>query len=1605
MTDRADASHGAFPAEPPSTETILGKVAPGVLGDAESARCFLALLLGERFAQRHRGIDPNRLQRAVDEDQRLLADPPGAVGRACVSEPGVDSVFPDCAVLRTHTRDVPYLVESLRQLLDERGFTPRLVLHPIFGVDRNAAGRVRSIRPASTEPDTARHESLIHIEAEGSTAQARAELERAALDVLTAAHAASADRDAIRHRMAGLIATEIGLPESAPPPGPNLMPAETVVDFLRWLLDDNFVFLGARTYESVAVDGTLCAAVRRGSGLGLLADDASSAFAKPRAIHELDPEVRARVLLERRLVLDKTNRSSPIHRRVPMDAVSLRFFDAGRFAREERFVGLYTRKALFEQPTAIPILRTKHRRMLDRAGVIEGSFDERELTALFNALPKEELFLNDPDAILSGIRTLLDAYAQDTLKLVLRPTFSGRLLAIGMALPDRYFSAEGLDAVVAHLEQRLGSSVLERRETRGEPGFRQVYLYAAARPGAAAPDPAALEAEVLALVKPWPERLTDALPSELDPIWERAFPDAYQDLVPVSRAVADVTLLASLADDQPFAIGAVHPGDPDGGDPTATLLRIAHRQPLTLGRMMPVLHNLALEVIDEAAFRVTPAGRAPLHLHVFRVRGRKGELLDPGVVDAAVLEGLARVLEGRSENDPLNGLMTAAGLSWRQVWIVRAYVHHAFQLGLFPSRATAAASLVGQASLARSLVRWFETRFDPDSPDAERRAAESEIGAELARAIEALEDPTDYKVFKALRDLVAATVRTNHFRAPGERSRALALKLEPATLAGVPRPAPKHEIFVQAPGMEGVHLRGGDVARGGIRFSDRPDDYRTEILGLMKTQMVKNAIIVPVGAKGGFILTAPPADRKALADAALEAYRTFIGALLDVTDDRDGERVVPPERVVRLDRDDPYLVVAADKGTAAYSDVANAIAIERGFWLGDAFASGGSRGYDHKKLGITARGAWECAKTSFWELGLDPERDPITVVGIGDPSGDVFGNGLLRSRTLLLVGAFNHRHVFLDPNPDPERSFRERERCFQAALGWDGYDVATVSAGGGVFARRSRAIPIPAGLRPLLGTDRDTASGEELIRLLLTAKVDLLSNGGIGTYVKASTESNADVGDKTNDAVRVDASQLRCKVVAEGGNLGFTQAARCELAALGGRIHTDAIDNSGGVDCSDHEVNLKIALATARARGEIDLAAETQALVDATEEVCEQVLEDNRLQSLVLAYDQRRSRALFDVYQDMIGRLAATGHLDAEREGFAKRELKNQRGEGHGFFKPQLAVLLAHEKRRIYDALIRGSLIDRPALSSLLTGYFPPSVERSIPRAVAAHPLRREIVATALSNRVVNRSGLTMVSELEAASGADVETVVGAWFVAVAVLGADELAERIAALRSASPRLDAATVLALVERVNRRLASAVSWNVARGRCVLPIADELAATRARAAAHARSVASLRSAEESEVRARETESLRAAGIPGEVIDALATFDDLASFFVIEALTQDTGASSELALSVHTSVDAGLRLGDLRAFVERTPVADPWDRQAARRILDQLESARFRIAARLLAGAPPRTVEGLVRDPRPAVRFYLDAIERLRAIGSPRNLHPAFLAVQALQELAAE
>ncbi len=1607
MTSMNDTQPGSSPAsgaapDAAGVEALLAQVDTAALGGVDRARAFVSLLLGERFTQRHRGVEPARLSRAVTESYRFLSERPQSAGRAAFDASGATALFPGNGVLRTHTRDVPFLVESLKQLLSELGLEPTLLLHPILAVRRDGNGAVQSIAPASTEPDAALHESLIHVEVQLARDLSKETLESAALEVLAAAHLVSADRDAMRTRMLDLVVHALGSAEAAPPAGPDVLPDEAVIDFLRWLLDENFTFLAARTYEVEGAEGARKARLRPGSGLGLLRDETRSSFAKPAPIDSLDPATRDRILLARRLVLDKTSRPSPIHRRVPMDAVSVRVFENGRFLREERFMGLYTRKALFEQPTAIPILRTKHRRMLDRAGVVEGSFDERELTSLFNALPKEELFLNDPASILSGLRTLLDAYAQDTLKIVLRPTFSGRLLAIGLAIPDRYFSSEGLDQVVRHLEARLATRVLERREARPEQGFRQVYLYAAPRP-AEPPEPAQLEAEALAILKPWSERLAELLAPGTDPEWADAFPLAYQNLVPPVRAAADAALLASVTDSRPFAIGAVHPGDPNGGDPSATLLRIAHREPITLGTVMPVLKNLALEVIDEAAFRIAPSTRDACHLHVFRVRGRKGELLDAKVVDVAVIEGLTRVLSGEGEDDPVNGLMTAAGLSWRQVWIVRAYVHHAFQLGLIVSRATAATSLLNGAKLARTLVRWFETRFDPHHGEDERRHADDEIASALAQAIEAIEDPTDYKVFRVMRDMVAASVRTNHYRDATLRSRALAIKIDPRRVPGVPRPAPAHEIFVLAPGMEGVHLRGGDVARGGIRFSDRPDDFRTEVLGLMKTQMVKNAIIVPVGAKGGFILNAPPPDRTALAAAALDAYQTFISALLDVTDNRVGEGVEPPRRVVRLDGDDPYFVVAADKGTASYSDVANGIAARYGFWLGDAFASGGSRGYDHKKLGITARGAWECAKVHFWEMGVDPERQPITVVGIGDMSGDVFGNGLLMSRTIRLIGAFNHRHVFLDPDPDPERSFAERERCFQAALGWDGYDASTISPGGGVFLRRSRAIPVPLSLRMLLGIAAETASGEELIRALLAAPVDLLTNGGIGTYVKASGETHAEVGDKSNDAVRVDATQMRCKVVAEGGNLGLTQAARIELSAAGVRVHTDAIDNSGGVDCSDHEVNVKIALTTARARGEIDLGTENQALVAATDEICEHVLTDNRLQALVLAYDQRRSRVQFEPYQDLIGRLVATGHLDAENEGFSKRDLKTQRGDGHGFFKPQLAVLIAHEKRRIYDALIQGDLIDAPDAADLARAYFPESVTRAAPNAVGAHPLRREIVATGLSNLVVNRCGISFVSEIENETGVPPEQVVGAWRAADAVLGGALVFAHLAALALTPPRVDASAVLGLLARCNAVLARATRWNLLRHRFLRPDEAEASRCRERTVAHLAAVGPTVSAAEAERRAKDDDRLRGLCVPDEALQAVARLEGLADFFVIEALSAETGAPPDRALTAHGEVSALLHLNELHAFLERAPLADAFDRLAARRLDDQIEDARYRIASRVLQRTPAASTSDVVTATSAEARRYFDAVDRLRAIGAPRNLHAAYLATQSLLDLA--
>ncbi len=1034
-------------------------------------------------------------------------------------------------------------------------------------------------------------------------------------------------------------------------------------------------------------------------------------------------------------------------------------------------------------------------------------------------------------------------------------------------------------------------------------------------------------------------------------------------------------------------------GRADDGRFTALRLYLLD-EPLVLSEFLPVLEHLGLTVFTEDVLDVDVASIGQAHIRTFFVQGPGGARLDAPAAATLIGPALLALRAGRVESDPLNALILLAGLEWQQVDVLRAYVGHAVQIGVGPSRDAVVRALVGCAPAARALWDYFAAKFDPRDPTpAATRAAARLPGLEAAfvATLDRVERVADDRILRALFHSVAATVRTNGFGRPTASAAgtaaprpALALKFDCARIPHLPAPVPAREVFVHAPHVAGVHLRGARVARGGIRASDRPDDFRTEILELMKTQTVKNAVIVPAGAKGGFVVKRRPGGTPAA--GLVDAYRSFIGALLDVTDNIVQGRVVSPPDQVVYDEPDPYLVVAADKGTASFSDTANDLAAQRQFWLGDAFASGGTHGYDHKKEGITARGAWECVRRHFREMGRDADRDTLTVVGIGDMNGDVFGNGLLLSRRFRLLAAFNHQHIFLDPDPDPARSYAERDRLFRLPRStWADYDAAVISAGGGVFGRQAKAIPLSAPLRALLGIAADSAAADDVVRAILCLPADLLWNGGIGTFVKATDETHAEAGDSTNDAVRVNGAELRVAVVGEGGNLGFTQPGRVEYALRGGRINTDAIDNSGGVDMSDHEVNLKIALAPAVAAGELSTEARDRLLTDLTAEVTRRVLAHNQRQARILSLDQLRSQTQLDDYRELMARLEADGVLDRHLERLPDREaLRLRRVTFLGLTRPELAVLLAHAKLALQQRMLASTLPDEPYFERYLTGYFPDAVTRSFAPAVRSHRLRREIVAVELSNELIDMMGATFISRIVRATETDAVSVARAWAVAmVAGAGADVWSECTGAAAPLTPGAEARAWTTLVAALER----ATMWVAETQSAETPVAELTAALATPTTALLGALPDLLPAA---VRARFTaavEALAADGVPRPLAQRLARLDRLAELLEAAHIAAHLDVTPTVAAEVYYRGAEVVDLDWVRTALAEVPAADRWERRAIEGLQESLVYVRRQLTRTLLAvrqsgDAPEACVQAYVADNDRQVTRVHRVIDDLRS-----------------------
>ncbi|MEX6725527.1 NAD-glutamate dehydrogenase [Parapedomonas caeni] len=1264
--------------------------------------------------------------------------------------------------------DMPFLVDSVGAELAARGLAVDRMIHPVLDVRRTDDGtRLETVGGRTATPPAAgiSRESVIYLEIERVGARDRQDLRQSLAAVLADVRIAVQDWQA----MLGALKSAIRALQDNPPPVPPHEASEAMA-FLDWLADDNFTLLGHRFYRfdgDLADPGLVPASE---DGLGLLRDPDYPVWRGPEGYAALSPQLRRFLMTAEPLIITKANAVSPVHRRVHMDYLGVKAFDAqGRVIGEHRFIGLFTSAAYAASPRQIPILRRKVSQVIETCGFDARGHAGKALVHVLENFPRDELIQIDTGQLASVALGLLSLLDRPRPRLFVRRDPFERFISVLVYIPRDSYRSDIRETIGRMLSRTLNARLSLFSVKLGDDGIARVHYILGTIPGDV---PAVGEDELnhhlRALVQGWDEQLEAALEAEvgvqravrLRLSHGKVLSASYRAQFSPADAARDIVHLAGLANEQDRAVQLYRRED----DPHHRLRLKIYRlgQVIPLSECVPVLEHLGLKVVEEYPFDLAD-GRLGW-IHDFLLEDPAGASIDVDWLKPAVEPALRAVLLGEQEDDGFNALVIKTGLSVEQAGLLRAYFRYMRQIGLPFGQDTVQAALVRYPQVTQDLIDLFSARFDPAQADARRAtAAAHRLDDGLAQVV-ALDDD---RILRLYRSVIEATVRTNAYQPDRP---ALAFKLDSGQVPGLPLPVPFREIFVYSPRVEGIHLRGGKVARGGLRWSDRRDDFRTEVLSLMKAQQVKNAVIVPVGAKGGFYpkQLPSPADREAWLAEGVAAYQIYIRSLLSITDNLAGDTVVPPANVVRHDDDDPYLVVAADKGTATFSDIANAISIERGHWLGDAFASGGSQGYDHKKMGITAKGAWISVERHFREMGINVATDPVRVIGVGDMSGDVFGNGLLRSQAVKLVAAFDHRHIFLDPAPDAARGFAERQRLFDLPRSsWADYDAALISAGGGVFARSAKSIPLSVEVRAMLETSATAMTPVELIQAILRMNADLLWLGGIGTYVKAAHEPHTAAGDKANDPVRVDAEELRVKVVGEGANLGFTQAARIAFARAGGRINTDFIDNSAGVDCSDNEVNIKILLNPMVTAGTLAPAERDSLLAAMTDDVGAIVLRDNYLQTQAISVAETGGAAAAPAYARLMQTLEAGGRLNRRIEGLpTDDEIAKRVQAGEGLVRPELAVLLAYAKMALYDALLASPVVDDAVLVPDLEAAFPAILRERHGREIGQHRLRRELIATKLANAVVNRGGITVAFELAEETGCGLDQVAAAFVVA-----------------------------------------------------------------------------------------------------------------------------------------------------------------------------------------------------------------------------------------------
>jgi glutamate dehydrogenase len=1527
-----------------------------------------------------------RGERTPEQQSTRIRPGIGAGGRAL-----------DRDILEIVGPDMPFLVDSVMGELADQGIAALAMFHPVAPAP---AGQGR--------------ESLIQVHLPRLSAQRAKALHDGVRGSLGDVRAAVKDFQGMRQRMLDC-AEEL---EGARTNAPAEEVAESVA-LLRWLAADKFTFLGARDYKYQRLaDGSYKAdepEILSASCLGVLRDIELYVLRSSAEPMMLTPELRRLMDEPTPLVVSKSTIRARVHRRTTADFVSVkRYNDKGEAIGEVRFVGLFTSESFTEPTRNIPILRRKAEWVMEQAGFAPGGHNSKTLRKIIEYYPREELWQMSREDLLSISRGILHLLDRPRARVFTRRDRFNRFATALTYIPKDRFNSELRERVGEAIARRYGGVVESFQPQLGEGQLARVlFVIGDIDKTRADPDVQALDVEIAALTHTWDDAFNDALlrtdlfsaaaREQVESRFDGAFTAAYRERYPVNEALIDTAQILTAGDDEIIRARAYRL--PDDAENTMRCKFYARGDVLALSATVPILENMGLFVDSEVNFELHlkagplhPAQR--IHVHDIETRSADGKPIDLERAGKQFEDAFAAIWTGKAENDGFNRLILALPCSWREAALVRALARYRQQTGLDPTQAVQEQALASHTKIAALILAFFKARFDPNLPETmeTRELRSSKLEFLIEAALNEVVSLDEDRALRRIAHLVKAIRRTNYYQpgADGEPKAYMSFKIDSHAVAELPAPKPYREIWVASPQVEGVHLRFGPVARGGLRWSDRRDDFRTEVLDLVKAQQVKNAIIVPVGAKGGFFPKRLPArGAPGFQEAGVEAYKTFLRGLLDITDNIVGEGVKAPEKVVRWDSDDAYLVVAADKGTATFSDVANGISAEYGHWLGDAFASGGSVGYDHKAMGITAKGAWEAVKRHFREIGKDIQTQEFTVIGVGDMSGDVFGNGMLLSRKIKLLAAFDHRDIFIDPNPsDVEATWVERKRLFDTPrTSWQDYNKALISKGGGVFSRSLKAIDISPEIAALTGIEKASVTPTELMHALLLSQCELMWFGGIGNYIKARSEGHADVGDKANDAIRVDGEDLRAQVIGEGANLGVTQKGRIAFARNGGRINTDAIDNSAGVDTSDHEVNIKILLGDAIRSGALKAEARDKLLESMTDEVGALVLEDNYNQTGAISIAQTSAAADLDSHERFIQRLEAAGKLARRVEGLPLTgEIAGLRAAKQGLTRPELAKLVAYAKIDLFDAIVASDAPSDPAFKEPLKQYFPKELWKFEPQ-MQTHRLHREIIATKWADDVVNRAGPSFVDRIRDISRADAVTVVRAFEATRRIFDLEALVDRINALDNKAP---AAAQIALHQRVAGALRRGTVYLARNGgfdRDTPPsILDVVKLYREPVEAQRKTLLDdLSTIEQQRVETRR-KSLLDLGAPADLAEEAALLSPLTLSLDVADLARRAAWPIHAASTLHCVIGSELGLDALRDAAMNMRLDQHWDRLVVRRAADDFGEMQLKLAeaAAKAIGAPKQTDAASIAQ---AAKLWLGSL------GQPASrAHAAFAELNA-------